>query len=322
LLCTKTERGLRMHSKLKHMAAFYNMFPYPNRGVWCKPLQKAHIKSHGGFGQVQNINATWSQVQNAFEKNKRILLLGCGTDEPLLFRILHPTHSITAMDLSLKSLKKARFKVWWHSLCQNLLGRECFPIEWVQGEGTSLLTSQKFEKFDFIQCFGVLHHQPCPEGMLEAMARNLNSGGTLRLMVYSYYGRSIERWVQRRYQKNWESEKRGRNFLLYGQSFMLKFWSIVLFFKKTATAFRFRYLSMRSFVVIDALMHPSDPGLPLVRIVPWAHNLGLQLIYCEAKLDTGQVCSFEYATSTWERIVQADMQGALLTNPILIFRKV
>ncbi len=42
-----------------------------------------------------------------------------------------------------------------------------------------------FGKFDVVHCVGVLHHIPQPVPVVEALAKQMNPGGELRLMVYS-----------------------------------------------------------------------------------------------------------------------------------------
>jgi hypothetical protein len=74
--------------------------------------------------------------------------------------------------------------------------------------------------------------------------------------------------------------------------------------------------------VADALMHPSDPGLPLFDLYTFATSVGFELISCEAKIENdGYVIGFEDPLLVWNKILEADKKQELLTNPILLFRK-
>jgi len=85
---------------------------------------------------------------------------------------------------------------------------------------------------------------------------------------------------------------------------------------------RFKYLGLNSKIVADALMHPSDPGLCLENILPMAERNNLKLIYCQAKIEAqGLLYGFENPLETWKKILSADRDRTLISNPTLIFTK-
>ena len=197
--------------------------------------------------------------------------------------------------------------------------------EFILGDANVILKQKYIGKFDHIQCFGVLHHQPNPEMMLSGIAERLSNGGTLRLMVYSYHGRSLERKIQKRYVKIWNNISNIKRYrvLLYYKFILLRIWQLFNFLglKKTTTL-RFRYLGLNSKVVADAFMHPSDRGLSLETILPMAEKYNLKLIFCQAKIEgLGIVSGFDNPYEIWRQILDADKCSSLLTNPILLFKK-
>ena len=340
--------------KIEKMRQFYDLFPYPDRPLIVGPKIEANLTAHGSFAsmlakrrldlaeKVWNITArvrqNRSKVTNEeflaiyndmiklFSNKNRILLVGCGTDEPLLFRKLHPLNEIIGIDLSRKAIHKAKKKLTFHSILNVLLQRKKLKkIEFLLGNAEMILKEKAIGNFDYIQCFGVLHHQPDPFSVLSTIAERLNDGGLLRLMIYSYHGRKLERRIQNRYNKTWNSFLQKKSFRLkifsnYLQLRLWQFFNFIGFFKSTFK--RFRYLGAGSATVADALMHPSDPGFPLSYFYEQAHLLGLELVYCEGKLEKqGYVLGFENPILAWNKIVEGDKKEELLTNPILIFRK-
>ena len=340
--------------KIEKMRQFYDIFPYPNRPLLISPKIEAQLTAHGGFafliaqGRVLIAEKIWQlsakftmnheniskeqlipilhEIEGVFPKTKRILLVGCGTDEPLLFRKLHPQNELIGVDLSKKAIQRARKKISFHNLANIFLNQKKLKkIEFLLGGAEMVLNEKAIGNFDFIQCFGVLHHQPEPVSVLTKMAKRLHEGGILRLMVYSYHGRKLERRIQSRYSQVWDRflQKKRFKFQILFNYILLRIWQFFNFLGFfSSTSKRFRYLGPGSVTVADALMHPSDTGVPLPYIYEQATRLGLELIYCEGKLENeGYILGFENPILSWNKIIEGDKKQELLTNPILIFRK-
>ena len=338
---------------LTAMRDFYELFPYPARWLVTKPPDPAaHLLSHTAFyrlllkGRKEWCQAIWHQHRGTltFSQNKspaaspppplpvtaahehlrelqtferehpqRILLAGCGTDEPLLFTHLHPHSSLVAIDLSTASLLRAE------ALLHRHLPRRNTPVPWnitfLSGDAAVYLKQEPRPQFDFIQCFGVLHHQPNPRDFLHEMCMSLKERtGLLRLMVYSYKGRRLERGLQRRW---------GR--FSYLKSLVVLAWVVG---KRLAHPFswnrRFRYVGLRPNRIADAFLHPSDPGLPLENVTHWLADEGMDIVFCEAKIhEVGWVSGWgpKDASAVWQQICAADATEDLLTNPVLVAQK-
>ncbi|BBH54582.1 class I SAM-dependent methyltransferase [Fluviispira sanaruensis] len=339
--------------KIEKMRQFYDLFPYPNRPFFLSPKIEAHLTSHGGFarlislGRISFAQRLWQmslsykknnktvnkqeiymfkgEIEAVFPSSNRILLVGCGTDEPLLFRKLHKKNEILAVDLSRKALKNAKKKISYQRFKNLFTHQESLKkVNFLLGNAEMILKEKALGSFDFIQCFGVLHHQPNPYLLLKAIEERLNPGGALRLMVYSYHGRKLERRIQARYKAMWSSffEKRFKIKILLNY-LQLRVWQFLNYLGfLPATTERFRYLGIGSVSVADALMHPSDQGISLNYFHECALQLGLEMIYCEGKIENmGYQVGFENPIEVWYKILEADKKQELLTNPIMIYRK-
>jgi 2-polyprenyl-3-methyl-5-hydroxy-6-metoxy-1,4-benzoquinol methylase len=332
------------------MRVFYETFPYPNRSILLSPKSVGHYAAHAGFAALlgsqndyiceemrkgfhyknqrsQNEQSKFfSFLKLYFKPEAKILLVGCGTDEPLLFKKLHPQNPIVCLDLSSKSLKRAKLKIRLHQLLR-MLRLKFLPskLEFVCDEALEFFKKDDKGPYDFIQCFGVLHHQTDPYALLKAMKESLNPQGNIRLMVYSHKGRRLERRIQNRFKPLYlESSPKAPKLKksLKRQFIKLRFWQFFHILKRSSvTKYRFRYLGLRGSSLADALLHPSDPGLALDDLTQMLSNLNLKIMYCEGLIeDEGFKMGFRDANEVWDQIVKADQAQKLLSNPILILR--
>jgi SAM-dependent methyltransferase len=335
---------------LDSMTAFYNLFPYPNRPLFAFPNTCASAPAMAGFAQAcaspvfaDQCLTLWKQskVPNQFfslaepysdeirslvSEKCHIGLVGCGTDELLFMRSLHPKAQIVGFDLSAKSLKIAERKERFYKFYTVL--KTLRTIDWgktttAQGDATDQLSKHK-KSFHHIQCFGVLHHQKTPEVLLRRMSESLRNDGTIRLMIYSETGRKLERRLQQRYKDLWEMKSLFKLVLI---SFWLWLWNVskLVFSSRSSVSTRFRYLGGSRVSVADALLHPSDPGLTLSHLKSWCDDLNLKIVFCEAK---DQECSWLMGCDAnsntdeyWRRICESERRGTIISNITLILKK-
>lgn len=109
----------------------------------------------------------------------RVLVPGCGTGyHPLSLARRHPEADVLALDLSRKSLAYAIRK-------QEELG-----IPNVQFRQADLLQLNDLgERFEYIDCAGVLHHLESPLDGWRVLAKILQPGGVMRVGLYSELAR-------------------------------------------------------------------------------------------------------------------------------------
>ena len=158
----------------------YQSYPYPRY-----PLA-ASVRRCDTY--ALNLETLWTRFNRTLPppEAKKILIAGCGTFAPYPWAVANPDVKITALDLSERSLRRAR----WHCL---LHGRR--NVEYRCGD---LLDQSGFDsKFGLIDSFGVLHHLENPLAGLRALERSLVPGGIMRIMLYSRYARREEESIRR-----------------------------------------------------------------------------------------------------------------------------
>jgi SAM-dependent methyltransferase len=157
----------------------YELYPYPKY-----PLL-ASVRRCDTY--ASNLDALWSRFNGELppQPARRILIAGCGSFAPYPFAVANPKCSITALDLSSQSLRRARMHCLLHGITgvDYLTGDLCDPT--VAGG-----------PFGLIDAYGVLHHLEDPLAGLRALASRLCEGGILRVMVYSRYARREEEAIR------------------------------------------------------------------------------------------------------------------------------
>lgn len=115
-----------------------------------------------------------------FEKwrGKKVLEIGCGIGTDTVNFARHGA-SVTAVDLSEKSLEVARRRAEVFGLDGS--------IRFYQGSAEELGSVVPAEPFDLIYSFGVIHHTPHPERVIDQAGQFARPGTTLKIMVYYKY---------------------------------------------------------------------------------------------------------------------------------------
>ena len=78
-------------------------------------------------------------------------------------------------------------------------GLEC-RIRFYHANGEELSDVVPIEPFDLVYSFGVIHHTPHPERVVQALRHYLTAGGTLNVMVYHRYSWKVL-WILMGYGK-------------------------------------------------------------------------------------------------------------------------
>lgn len=135
-----------------------------------------------------NLKALWARFNNTIPpvEAEKILIAGCGTFAPYPMAVANHNVPITALDLSERSLRRAR----WHCL---LHGRRNVAFRCGDLSGQNVLD----DRFGLIDSFGVLHHLEDPQAGLKTLAGHLVPGGIVRVMLYSRYARREEESIRR-----------------------------------------------------------------------------------------------------------------------------
>lgn len=158
----------------------YQTYPYPHY-----PLI-ASVRRCDTY--ALNLQAIWMRFNRCLPPAEagKLLIAGCGTFSPYPFSLANPDAAITALDISGRSLARARLHCLLH-LRRNVDFR-CGDIQ----------TPDILEgKFGLIDSYGVLHHLNEPAAGLRTLREHLMPGGIIRIMLYSRYARREEESIRR-----------------------------------------------------------------------------------------------------------------------------
>jgi SAM-dependent methyltransferase len=121
-------------------------------------------------------------------RGKEVLEIGCGIGtDSINFARNGARHTIVELSTESLNITRTRFELeGLHAECINGNAEEL----------DQLLPPGK--QYDLIYSFGVIHHTPRPERVIEAIARRLKPDGELRLMVYARHSWKVW-WIYARY---------------------------------------------------------------------------------------------------------------------------
>jgi SAM-dependent methyltransferase len=155
----------------QELSDFYQRFPYP----WRPSKFDALVDPSFEIAMLnQNIgDFTHSRIP----PQPMIWVAGCGTNQALITALRFPEASVLGSDLSLKSLE----------ICSN--NARALGVNNLELERESINRISYKERFDYIICTGVIHHNADPEIPLRQIAEALKPSGILELMVYNRFHR-------------------------------------------------------------------------------------------------------------------------------------
>lgn len=158
----------------------YEEYPYP-RYPLLATVQQADT-------YALSLTALWAFFNGRLPppEARKILVAGCGTFAPYPFARANRDADIVALDLSEKSIRRARLHCLLHG---------CGKVRFVAGNLIDPAVAGG--EFGLIDAYGVLHHLDDPAAGLMALARRLAPGGIMRIMLYSRYARSAEESIRR-----------------------------------------------------------------------------------------------------------------------------
>ena len=112
-------------------------------------------------------------------RGKKVLEIGCGIGTDTI-NFARAGATVTAVDLSAESLKLANKRADVFGLGDR--------INFIEANAERLSEFVKPDAYDLIYSFGVIHHSPRPQEIVDQIRRHfVSSGSTLKLMVYNRY---------------------------------------------------------------------------------------------------------------------------------------
>jgi 2-polyprenyl-3-methyl-5-hydroxy-6-metoxy-1,4-benzoquinol methylase len=109
-------------------------------------------------------------------RGKNVLEIGCGIGTDTINFARHGAH-VTVAELSDESMKLAALRAEVFGLADD--------IEFHNGNAEELRTFVPVTPQDLVYSFGVIHHSPHPERILEQATSYVRPGATLKVMVYN-----------------------------------------------------------------------------------------------------------------------------------------
>jgi 2-polyprenyl-3-methyl-5-hydroxy-6-metoxy-1,4-benzoquinol methylase len=109
-------------------------------------------------------------------KGKKVLEIGCGIGTDTINFARHGAQ-VTAVDLTEKSLEVARQRA-------RVFGLED-RIRFIQANAEDLSSYVPVEAYDLVYSFGVIHHTPHPERVIEQVRKYVKPDTSIRIMVYN-----------------------------------------------------------------------------------------------------------------------------------------
>jgi 2-polyprenyl-3-methyl-5-hydroxy-6-metoxy-1,4-benzoquinol methylase len=107
--------------------------------------------------------------------SKRVLEVGCGIGTDTINFARHGAQ-VTSVDLSERSLEIARQRVSVYGLDDQ--------VKFLGGNAEELRRFVPVEPYDLIYSFGVIHHTPHPDAVLDQLRQYIHPGTTIKIMVY------------------------------------------------------------------------------------------------------------------------------------------
>jgi len=120
---------------------------------------------------------------------KRVLEIGCGIGTDTT-RFARAGALVSAVDLSTRSLEIARQRVKLYGVADR--------VRFYAGSAEELAQLVPHETYDLIYSFGVIHHTPHPERVLEQIRQYVGPQTTVKIMVYHRHSWKVA-WILARY---------------------------------------------------------------------------------------------------------------------------
>jgi ubiquinone/menaquinone biosynthesis C-methylase UbiE len=118
-------------------------------------------------------------------RGKKVLEIGCGIGTDTI-NFARAGAKVTTVDLSDKSMELARRRAAVFGLEDR--------IRFCPGNAEELSKFVPVEPYDLIYSFGVIHHTPHPDAVLEQLRRYAHAGTTIKIMVYHRWSYKVA-WI-------------------------------------------------------------------------------------------------------------------------------
>lgn len=122
---------------------------------------------------------------------KKVMEIGCGLGTAMI-NFARSGAQVTAIDLSDKSLELAKQRVDVYDVKDQ--------VKFYAGNAEELDQFVPVEPYDLVYSFGVIHHTPHPERVIDQIRKYTKPGSTVKIMVYYRYSWKVL-WILLTYGK-------------------------------------------------------------------------------------------------------------------------
>jgi 2-polyprenyl-3-methyl-5-hydroxy-6-metoxy-1,4-benzoquinol methylase len=123
-------------------------------------------------------------------KGKKVLEIGCGLGTAAINFVRAGAKKVTAVDVSEQSLEMAKQQADIYGVSDRM--------EFILANAEELSKTVPIDHYDLIFSFGVIHHTPHPDRVIQELRKYLSPDGKLKMMVYYRYSwKSI--WILFKY---------------------------------------------------------------------------------------------------------------------------
>jgi SAM-dependent methyltransferase len=122
---------------------------------------------------------------------KKVLEIGCGLGTDTV-NFARAGAQVAAVDLSRASLELARKRVALYGVEDR--------VHFYEGSAEELPSVVPVDRYDLVYSFGVIHHTPHPERVLDQLRQYTSAGSTVKIMVYYRFSWKVF-WILMSYGK-------------------------------------------------------------------------------------------------------------------------
>jgi SAM-dependent methyltransferase len=248
----------------------YEALPYPPRD----PAEEIERLVKTWLDDPPMINHYCFAGRETFRNKFRALVAGGGTGDASIFlaeRLKNTDAEIVHLDFSKAAIQIARERA-------KVRGLE--NITWIH-DSLLNLPARKLEKFDYINCCGVLHHLADPDAGLGVLLVALKDTGALGIMLYGKIGRAGVYQMQAlmRLINRDESDIRKK---ISNTSEVLNALPATNWFKRAEDLHHDHKLGDAG--IYDLLLHSQDRAYTVGEIFEWIrHGHGLNIEFTDAR---------------------------------------
>lgn len=250
---------------LKDVREQYEEYPYPYRN----PQDEKKRLINTALDGLPYLNHVIYGGKQSFTNGYKVLVAGGGTGDSTIYLAEQlrdmPDAVVVYVDLSTKSMAIAK---------ERAKARGLKNIQW---HHMSLLDIAGLgEKFDYINCSGVLHHLADPVAGLKALKSALKADGALGIMVYAQYGRTSIYQMQELMKRINKDEENPAQKVAITKKVMPLLPASNLF-RQQQQIWNVEFERNGDIGIYDLLLHSTDRAYTVPELYDWMQTAGLTI---------------------------------------------